>query len=339
MPGLVMHISAPIGRLIILAALTYIQAKACLQTNDEHGLPFFQGYGSCSDCPGGPNKRIHHQHQAIIPSYRFNCCGNITEWGVDLNPDRAPRNNARKFDFILQVWRPSPTVNVSDSNYNGCFSLVNAFSVMSTVSQSEGIVRVTPSLQYQLEFQTGDVLGFYVESHGGSDHDNGVVLLDNGTHTSVLVWFASTDIIAQPSQSGSCPYSVGTNGVLNSSTHAAPVISLSVMTTSCYPNYSSRGSIAPTSLPNFTRIRGTIPKPHFTGTSYAKVPESLSNGLMIAGVMVAFFIIASIFCITVIIAVIVFIKQHNTTKQANNTGMALSNKVYCKLDLYYSDKH
>ena len=289
---------------------------------------------------GASERRIHHQHQAIIPSYKFNCCGNITEWGVDLNPDRAPGSNARKFDFILQVWRPSPSVKLSGSKYSSCFSLVNDFSVSSVSLNGEGVVKVIPSLQYQLEFQTGDVLGFYVESHGGSDHDNGVVLLDNGTHTSELVWFASIDIAAaQPSQSGSCPYPVGTqNGVLNSSTHAAPVISLSVMTTSCYPNYSLRGSIAPTSLPSFTRIRGTIRKPHFTGTNYAKVPGSLSNGLMIAGIMVAFFIIASIFCITVIIGVIVYIKQHNTTKQANNTGMVLSNKVYCKLDLRYSDR-
>ena len=85
------------------------------------------------------------------------------------------------------------------------------------------------------------MLGFYVESHGSGDGpdgdgdgDNGVVLLSSANYTSELVWFASIDVTAvQPSRSGSCPYPVGTNGVLNSSTHAAPVISISMMTTPC----------------------------------------------------------------------------------------------------------
>ena len=51
-----------------------------LQMNNGNGLPFFQGYIA------GAERRIHHKHQAIIPSYQLNCCGNITEWGVDLNP-------------------------------------------------------------------------------------------------------------------------------------------------------------------------------------------------------------------------------------------------------------
>ena len=98
---------------------------------------------------------------------------------------------------------------------------------------NEHVVRVTPLPQDQLQFQPGDVLGFYVESHGLSNEDNGVVLLNNGSHSSELVWFASIDIVAQPPQSGSCPYPVGINGVLRSSTHAAPVISISMTVYSC----------------------------------------------------------------------------------------------------------
>ena len=186
-------------------------------------MPFFHGYDHAAE------RRIHHQHQAIIPSYNFSCCGNITEWGVDLNPDA---NEASKtFNFILQIWRPSPTVNPE------CYSLVNDHSVISTNIDSSGrVARVTSVPQDQLLFQPRDVLGFYVESHGSSDNpdgnaDNGVVLLNNGSHTSELVWFASIDVTqSQTSQSGSCPYSVGIDGTLNSSTHAAPVISISVMT-------------------------------------------------------------------------------------------------------------
>ena len=91
----------------------------CLQTNSNIGLPFFRGYTGAA---GEPANRIHHQHQAIIPSYKFNCCGNITEWGVDLNP----MENQARFSFDFQVWRPSPTLNA-----DGCYSLVNNYIVRS----------------------------------------------------------------------------------------------------------------------------------------------------------------------------------------------------------------
>ena len=77
-----------------------------------------------------------------------------------------------------------------------------------------------------------------MERHGGeSYHNDGVVVLDDGRHSSELVWHASIDITAaagvRPSQSGSCPYPVGTKGVLSLSIHAAPVISVSVIATPC----------------------------------------------------------------------------------------------------------
>ena len=190
----------------------------------------FQGYTGGA---GAPARRIHHQHQAIIPSYKFNCCGNITEWGVDLNPD----NGGGTFNFILQIWRPDSAA----TDTSGCHSLVDDYSSKSISLQNDAInmgkiARVTPSLQDQLQFQKGDVLGFYVESNGaGSDYDNGVVTLNDSNHTSELVWHASVNISAQASQSGSCPYPVGTNGVLRSSTHAAPVISIAMTTYPCSP--------------------------------------------------------------------------------------------------------
>ena len=161
---------------------------------------------------------------------------------MDLNP--VEENVTFNFDF--QVWRPSPTVNQT-----GCYSLVSNFIVQSTSlpiqPESDHVARVTPSPQDWLQFQPGDVLGFYVESDGtSSDGDNGVVLLNNGSYTSELVWFASVDMTARPSQSGSCPYPVGVNGVLNSLTHAAPVISVGIATYSCTHSINPN----PTTLPN-----------------------------------------------------------------------------------------
>ena len=104
--------------------------------NNENGLPFLQGYIA------GANRRIHHQHQAIVPSYQLNCCGNITEWGVDLNPF----GYSVTFDFDFQVWRPSPTVGET-----GCYSLVNNFAIKETSLPSgpeiDHVARVTPSPQ------------------------------------------------------------------------------------------------------------------------------------------------------------------------------------------------
>ena len=238
---------------------------------------------------------------------------------MDLNPDRD--GSEFTFNFILQVWRPSHTVNQS-----GCHSLVNDFTITSTiVNNSQRVARVTPSPQEQLQFQPGDVLGFYVESHGsnnmpGGNADNGVVLLNNGSHTSELVWYASIDVTqSQTSQSGSCPYPVGIDGTLNSSTHAAPVISISVMTTSCpLPSYLSLSSVISTSLPHFTRTT-------FTDPVTVSVHELKSSTIgLIAGIVVFICIVVCIISVTIIIFAVI-IKRHNMEKQAVNTRMALSN--------------
>ena len=149
--------------------------------------------------------------------------------------DLSPAEENVTFDFDYQVWRPSPTVNTT-----GCsiYSLVNNFFVASIsipVSPADELVaKVTPSPQDQLQFQPGDVLGFYVESEGRFNQDDGVVLLNSGSHTSELVWFASIDTTAQTFQSGSCPYPVGIIGVLDSLTRAAPVISMKITPYSCF---------------------------------------------------------------------------------------------------------
>ena len=288
----------------------------CLQTNSEDGLPFFQGY---SGDTGRPNRRIQHQHQAIITSYKFNCCGNVTAWGVDLNPEEE----LARFTFDFQVWRPSPTVNE-----DGCYSLVNNFitrSISLTTSPAVShVARVTPSPEYQLQFQPGDVLGFYVESHGtGSNNDNGVVLLDNGKHNSELVWFAR---IAEPSQSaGSCPYPVGTNGELITSTNAAPVISISVTSYSCAK--SSASAISSVQLP--PQQTPIIPIP--------TTPATPNTDSLIAGVVVAVIIVCIATMIVIVMLAIAFtVKRHNAVKKrldftTNADSLALANQVYGKL--------
>ena len=188
----------------------------CPQTGNGNNLPSFRNYGN--------EDTVRVEHQAIIPSYKFECaqmCGNITEWGVDVHP--GGNNHRMVYALDLQVWRPSPTVD--DSTGAGCYSLVgnNRFT---SISLSGQVAVVTPSPQDYIQFQPGDVLGFYVEeARGGND---GVVILTSpGSFTSELVWYGSIAPTMATSQNRDCPYSVGSNGVLNILTRAAPVISIS----------------------------------------------------------------------------------------------------------------
>ena len=145
---------------------------------------------------------------------------------MDVERDGGPHDMAYSIDF--QVWRPSPTVD--DSTGTGCYSLVgnNRFTSITLINRE---ARVTPSPGDYIQFQPGDVLGFYVEVVA-RETDNGVVILNNNVDDSFiseLVWYASiAPTMAVTSQNGDCPgYSVGSNGVLNTLTQAAPVISIS----------------------------------------------------------------------------------------------------------------
>ena len=290
---------------------------SCLKTNGSR-LPVFRGYD------GGSDRRIHHQHQAIIPTYKFNCCGNITEFGVDLNPDVDEQN--KTFDFILQVWRPSPTLQT-----DSCYSLINEYRITSTIIGNTGrVAKVTDLPQNQLQFESGDVLGFYVESHGPrTNDDNGVVVLNDSSHTSELVWHGR--ITSLTSWSGSCPYPVGTSGLLNTSTHAAPVISIAaIMATTCfsssYMHSTLLDSITSTTLLNPKRT-SVLLSPS-TRPNHATIPGS-SGGTIITGILIvaAIIIVVSIIGATIIV-VIIIIKKQSRTKQANNVGMAHSNQLY-----------
>lgn len=278
----------------------------CLQTNNEYGLPEFINHPAVR-----PNQRIPHRHQAIIPSYRLDCCGNITEWAVDFSPD-LPNSN---YLFILQVWRPnSPT----SSGSSGCYSLVDDYSVSSLHYH---IVQIWPPVKHQLQFQPEDVLGFYVESHGGmSDNDNGVVLVSNNQYTSELVWHAR--VTALTSSSGSCPYPVGSNGVLATSTHAAPLISISITTYPC--SQSNSQVVTPSPAGSQKPPTSTI---QFTSTSLPLETTGTNTGSLIAGVVVTVTFVCVVCILVVVIAVVVIKRKQNSTMKDTTTN-AFANLTY-----------
>ena len=96
---------------------------------------------------GGNHSVIPRGYQALIPSYRFDCSGNITEWLVGVTSPTV-----ELIEIELQVWRPT----VNHDNGPPCFSRVgsNIFTVSSTVQ----VANFTPT--EQIEFQSGDVVGF-----------------------------------------------------------------------------------------------------------------------------------------------------------------------------------
>ena len=210
--------------------LSFYSAQ-CLVTNDNNSPPAFPSPDPDNDKGYGViGLEITRQQQAIFASYKLNCCGNITEWGVDVNSGgfSGPNNRSGKYSLDLQVWRPSSTVN--DSTGTGCYSLVgnNRFTSISPII-SPGVAIITPSPQDYIPFQPGDVLGVYVED--ASLPGDGVVVLTTyraTNFTNDLVWYASVTPSIATSQNGDCPYSVGSNGgVLNTLSRGAPVISIS----------------------------------------------------------------------------------------------------------------
>ena len=177
----------------------------------------------------GANRRhrIAQHHQAIIYTYRFNCCGVITAWGADVFPGHHSMN----YTIDFQVWRPTPTVN--DYINTGRYSLVGNNRFIS-ISLSAGLARATPSPQDRIHFQPGDVLGFYMESDEQGDKygDPGIVLKNDPTSGNrEVVWHASMhpDEAALLRKGSSYTWLLdgGSSHELPITfTHAAPIISI-----------------------------------------------------------------------------------------------------------------
>ena len=201
----------------LIVSVTDSKAQSCLKANNENGLPNYQGTGS-----GLKSVIFPLQHQAIVPSYKFQCCGTITEWAVSIASDGG---NDTMDVLSLQVWRPSSSVNET-----GCYNLVgnNNFSAVSLV-ESE-LTSVTPLPHEQIHFQPGDVLGFYVENGQQVEYtSSGVMMLcdlneqgDRGYETEE-VWYATNLVFSN----AKCLAAVGPGRLLDSSTNVAPIISVS----------------------------------------------------------------------------------------------------------------
>ena len=167
------------------------------------------------------SSRLPSKIQAIVTSYKFTCCGNITEWRTYVEP-KGRKHRTGAYDITFQVWRPSPTVIV-----DGCYSLVGENRFTSIRLGGGGLVSETPETSSVIAVQPGDVMGYYTLSRNDPQNrkTEGIRMVNRFSDS---VWYhtGSIDIDRAPN----CPYPVGTqsNGVLMSSTNAAPVLSVSL---------------------------------------------------------------------------------------------------------------
>ncbi len=162
--------------------------------------------------------------QAIITSYRFDCCGVVTEWRAFVEGSGATHFSEQPYTISFQVWRPNST---SPVDTNGCYTMqgTNHFSPISLAndrSADRGIVTGVPLESERIEVQPGDVVGFYLEST--HDHD-GIQFAPDSAYKKEAVWYATGSYSEGPTD---CLFPVGSKGVLSSSTNRAPLITTTV---------------------------------------------------------------------------------------------------------------
>ena len=165
---------------------------------------------------GGDSTR---RSQAIVTSYQFHCCGDITEWQAYMRPGGG-RHNRGVYTIHFQVWRPSPTVT-------GCYSLVeeNRFP---GVTLTDRRVSETPEPTNRISVRPGDVLGYFVSSSRAGPGQQQGIQMDPTFTGDEVVYLDLNGATELPFGPSSCPVSVGPGGMLVSTVNAAPVISIGV---------------------------------------------------------------------------------------------------------------
>jgi hypothetical protein len=160
-------------------------------------------------------------------------CGNIINWMIYAENTRSekredgleessmsttdPADSAPPLG--LQVWRPVlPLTN--DSTGTGCYSLVDSQGV-SAIPINDDAQQLTlgpTSPAYDMPFQPGDVLGFYVNISDNDDYDG----IEIQHVPNITVWYAGTSTMDTVFIGNNPP------GHLHYSSRVAPAISIAI---------------------------------------------------------------------------------------------------------------
>ena len=220
--------------------------------------------------------------QAIVPAYTFNCTGRVAEWRACVDQG----GGRERYYIQFQVWRPT--------GVPGCYRLVGSnappeptFDGMGEVNNTDQLLRpvtgrknpldhcvlLPVSEDEQIEFQPGDVIGYYADrfreknnDHDDPDPDNGGVQVVRDENVVVYnkidvplddlkTQYAIPALGPDPS---SCGFELeGSDSSLfqlNSSISGAPILNLSlvtiVVTNGMQPTPTSSPSLTPTQSVN-----------------------------------------------------------------------------------------
>ena len=177
-----------------------------------------------------------------MPAYEFQCSGNVTEWMACV--ERGGRDEQYYIQF--QVWRPTGTLD-------GCYSLVGYNQPMNTSAGEDSFLNpmggrdnpldhcvvLSVAQDEQIEVQSGDVVGYYVDNLNRNEDDNDGIQWIEDSDVTVYHYespLPRADIKSHYAISGMSPASCGfgipeaeaTTYSLASSPTSAPIISLSI---------------------------------------------------------------------------------------------------------------
>ena len=209
----------------------------------------------------GGGEPDHDRFQAIVPAYTFQCTGRVTEWRACVQPGGSANE---RYYIQFQVWRPTA------NDVDGCYELVE-YNIPLDDTGQEGFLSppgdsndslhrcvVLPVIEsQQIEFQPGDVVGYYVDNirrSMNSDEDRtngGIQWIDSTSSTKVTVYYADeiprVNIKTQYVLNSNiiptaCGFQVSdetsNSHILSQSAVSAPIISLSFSESNAFPIYS-----------------------------------------------------------------------------------------------------
>ncbi len=180
-------------------------AQDCVRANSDgaDSLPSFGDPGN-----GAPRIAVN-PIQVIIKSYKFQCCGRVGGWAAYVDPGGG--KNERVYSIKFQIWRPmgdNRFVKIGESS----FPLL----ILATISLIQEVITNSE----QLDFQPGDVVGYYLEQDGDN---NGGLQFDSNFNIEEL-WYATGNSDLQNDNL----LEVGNAGDLSMSTNLGPIISISL---------------------------------------------------------------------------------------------------------------
>ena len=220
-----------------VSSAPYTAQQQCVVAN----LPAFGDRRVDDDFLGRPPA---DRLQAIVPAYTFNCTGRVAEWRACVEPG----GRDERYYIQFQVWRPTGVPGCytrvgynapPPPNFGGGNEVDNVDEVLQPDNRC---VHLPVNESEQIEFQPGDVIGYYADRLRDYDPDDGGVQVVRDENVVVYnkidvplddlkTQYAIPALGPDPS---SCGFELeGSDSNLfqmTSSTNGAPILSLSLVT-------------------------------------------------------------------------------------------------------------